>query len=206
MALNFASAVGANSDFLKVVQPIAARGQISRIVRARNDSSVPTVNMFIDGNKNAEFVASIVDACGGQTTFALRCTAGGSGCSPNGPAITVTANPTTYIVSTATVSKVGGQTVSATVQELCDLKGTTAAVCTAIVGGTVAGQSTTTSSTGTVEGTDYHRFDVSITAGAEKTANPSAECKAKPNGANTKAVAMWGLVGVAGIVATLVGF
>ncbi|KAJ4286890.1 hypothetical protein N0V88_007834 [Collariella sp. IMI 366227] len=186
MAVNLANAAGANIEFLDIFQqarPVAARGQAPRAILARNDSSVPTINMFIDGESpSMKWVASIVNACGGETTLALRCTAGPS-CGPNN----MTRN----------------YDVKATVIEQCALQGTTAAVCGATIGGTVDNKSTTTSTVTTLSGSAYHRYDVTITGGAEKTADPSAECK---SGASTKTVAMWGLLGAAGIVALLVGF
>lgn len=87
-------------------------------------------------------------------------------------------------------------------QENCELQGTTQAVCTATVGGSVDDTTTASSTTMTLSGSSYYRFDVAITGGAEKTANPTGECRA-PSGANTKAVAMWGLVGVVGVASLL---
>jgi hypothetical protein len=83
MAFHLAEVAGANTDLLNAFHPagpVAARGQFARAVVPRNDSSaVPTVNMFIDGaSESMEWAASIVDACGGQTTYALRCTSGPS--------------------------------------------------------------------------------------------------------------------------------
>jgi len=122
--------------------------------------------------------------------------------------LTITEASTFYRASATTVSRTGGYDVSATIQETCELRGTTAAVCTATLGGAVAGTTTSASVSGTLSGTDYYRFDVAITAGAEKTASPTGQCGAagaKGSGASTKAVAMWGLVGVVG-VASLLGF
>ena len=81
MAFNLANAAGANTDFLNAFHvggaDVAARGQFPRLVVARNDSNVPTINMFIDGESpRLKYAASIVDVCGGETTFALRCTSG----------------------------------------------------------------------------------------------------------------------------------
>jgi hypothetical protein len=125
-------------------------------------------------------------------------------------AFTVTANSATYRVSTTAVTKTLGRVVSATLQEQCDLQGTTQAVCAATLGGTVEGHSTTDSTTMTLSGTDYYRYDVAITGGAEKTATATAQCKAPtPSGnagASTKAVAMWGLVVGAAGVASLLAF
>ncbi len=98
MVFNLAlSAAGANTEFLNAFNvptgPVAARspGQFSRLVVPRNDSSVPTVNLFIDAAySSAQYAASVVDACKDQTTYALRCTSGPSfvgtaTCGPNAP-------------------------------------------------------------------------------------------------------------------------
>lgn len=239
MAFNLATSAGANTDFLNAFQApgpdVAARGQFPRLVVARNGSSVPTVNMFIDGElPSLEYAASIVDVCGGETTFALRCTSGPAyipskqcgadavvspsartNCSSSQSqtnitfqVATLTAGPSTYRVSTATATRTAGSDVTATVMEACDLRGTTEAVCSATVGGTVDNKSTFISTTTTMSGpNDYYRYDVAITGGAEKTANPSAQCKppSSPSGASMKAVGMWGLVGCV-CVASLLGF
>ncbi len=122
------------------------------------------------------------------------------------PIVTVTEGPSIYRVSATTATRTGGYDVSATVQETCELRGTTAAVCTATLGGSVDKTTTSATTTGTLAGTHYYRFDVAITGGAEKAANPTAQCKStSASWASTKAVVMWGLVGVVG-VASLLGF
>lgn len=87
MALNLAAGLaGAGTPellnaFLPAA-PVAVRGlphHAPRMVVPRNDSSVPTVNMFIDGvSPRMKYAASIVDVCAGTTTFALQCTSGPS--------------------------------------------------------------------------------------------------------------------------------
>lgn len=87
MALNLAAGLaGAGTPellnaFLPAA-PVAVRGlphHAPRMVVPRNDSSVPTVNMFIDGvSPRMQYAASIVDVCAGTTTFALQCTSGPS--------------------------------------------------------------------------------------------------------------------------------
>ena len=78
------------------------------------------------------------------------------------------------------------------------------AVCTATVGASIdqLKNSTTVSVTSTASGSDYYRFDVAITGGAEKL-NPTAACKSGAPGASVKTVAKWGLVGVVGVVSLL---
>ncbi|KAK3901527.1 hypothetical protein C8A05DRAFT_34800 [Staphylotrichum tortipilum] len=214
MAFNLATAAGGPTDLLDALfpgalGPISGRSQLPQLA-ARNDSSVPTVNLFIDGVSPAmKYAASIVDVCGDRTTYALHCSSGPSAlqasgvCGASAPTLTITEASTLYRASTTTARSTLGYDVSATIQETCELRGTTAAVCSGTVGGVVNGVTTSAAVSGTISGTDYYRFDVAITAGAEKTANPTGQCKA--SGASTKAVAMWGLVGVVG-VASLLGF
>lgn len=108
-------------------------------------------------------------------------------------------------LSTATV--ISGIAVTVTGKETCNLAGTTAATCTATAQVTASTSSTSTTSTETLSGTDYYRFNVAITGGAEKTANPTGTCSAKTNAApnlNTKKVAVWALAGfVAAAVQTM---
>ena len=99
MVFNLALASGANipAEFLDAFNvpsaPVAARNpaQFSRLVVPRNDSSVPTVNLFIDGySPSLKYAASVIDACVDQTTYALRCTSapsyiGTATCGPNAP-------------------------------------------------------------------------------------------------------------------------
>lgn len=91
---------------------------------------------------------------------------------------TLTANPSTYVVATATSGVIQGYSVTGSVAEDCDLQGTTEAICTATVSVSVDGTSTAITTTATMDGTDYHRFDVAITGGAEKTAAATGECAA----------------------------
>lgn len=69
--------------------------------------------------------------------------------------------------------------MTGSVAENCELQGTTAAVCAATISVSIQGTSTAITTTGTLDGTDYHRFDVAITGGAEKTAAATGECQAK---------------------------
>ncbi|KAK5657208.1 hypothetical protein OQA88_3266 [Cercophora sp. LCS_1] len=227
MAFNFAgnAIAGANSPFLDAFKPnpVAARSnRFTKPIVARNDSDVPTVNMFVDGaDEDMKYVASIVDVCTDKTTFALRCTSGpaylpSGACGSNGLEVTLTSGPAIYQFSTFTETRVGGTPVTATVQETCALEGTTRAACTATIGGNVQGTSTTVSVSTTYTGARVYKYDVTITGGAEKTASPKPTCAAAPSGngngggsgsgtgsqsgASVKGVAVWGLVGLVGVV------
>ncbi|KAG4443843.1 hypothetical protein IFR05_000679 [Cadophora sp. M221] len=163
--------------------------------------------MFIDSmDEDWKYAASIVEACGGQTVMALQCTSGDSfvgseTCGPNAVSVTVTVASTTYHFSSAITTSTLGKKVSATAIEACSLDGTTAAVCSVTVGGEVDGTKTTTSSVTTAAGSDYYRFDVAITAGAEKTASATGTCGGSGKSAGTtvtsKGMMVWALAGVA---------
>ena len=105
--------------------------------------------------------------------------------------------------------------------EHCILGGTTAATCTATAMVTVGGSPVAQTVTTMITGRNYHRFDVEITGGAEKTANAAATCTSAATSAttsssttsplttsagarvNTKARAVWALTGVVGIICVL---
>jgi hypothetical protein len=97
MAFNVAAAgaAGAPTELLNIFQQagpgvVAARDQFPRLVVPRNgtDRKNHVINMFIDGGEGMEYAASIVNACDGKTTMALRCTSAtdfAEGCSSDGP-------------------------------------------------------------------------------------------------------------------------
>lgn len=88
-SFNLAAAAAAHlgPDFLDAFQPagpVAARDQTPGHLIARNDSSVPTVNLFLDNPiESLEYAASVIDACVDQTTYAIQCTDGIYGCGAN---------------------------------------------------------------------------------------------------------------------------
>lgn len=96
----------------------------------------------------------------------------------------------------ATATTIEGATASGV--EKCSLAGTTAATCTKTLG--VANSATHTSTTvvATLSGSNYYRYNVEITGGAEMTANPTATCSAKgaATNRNSKNAVMWALAGV----------
>lgn len=75
------------------------------------------------------------------------------------------------------------------------------------VGGTAGGTKTSTQTTVTLSGSNYYRFDVAITGGAEKTAAPAATCSFDTKSAgtivNSKNIMVWALAGVATGILTL---
>ncbi|KAI3394972.1 hypothetical protein diail_2030 [Diaporthe ilicicola] len=164
---------------------------LARLAAAQDNSSIPTINMFVDDGLDGDesYAASIVCAGASETIYAIRCTdegtvdAGSATCGPDAEVFTLTANPSTYVVATATSTEVQGYEVTGSVAENCALLGTTAADCTATVSLSVDGTSTALETTVTLSGTDYHRFDVAITGGAEKTAVATGECGSAASGA-----------------------
>jgi hypothetical protein len=92
--------------------------------------------------------------------------------------------------------------VTVTAQDTCHLAGTTAATCTATIKATISGTVVSTAVAETLSGSTYYRFDVEITGGAEKTANPTGTCGAKSaaTSLSVKNMAIWALAGVIGAV------
>ncbi|KAK6088527.1 hypothetical protein SCUP234_00407 [Seiridium cupressi] len=192
-----------------------------RRLHTRNDttgtnSTYPTVNLFIDDNGSSawKYVASVVTACADQTVYALQCTAGPTSTYIAGNYFTkvcdstkVVKGPSHYIQSLSTELAVGGTEVTLVATDNCALSGTTAAVCTTAATAS-AGRTTTSSTTAsTYSGTSFGRHDVTITAGAEKTANPTGTCApssaSAASGLNAKELAVWALAGVIGAVGFL---
>lgn len=113
---------------------------------------------------------------------------------------TLTANPSTYLGSASVSTSTAGQSAQVTVKENCNLGGTTAATCTGSISISGGGVNTATAVTATYTGADYHRHDVLITAGAEKTASPAATCARPNSAASVKGVTVWGLLGLSALV------
>ncbi|KUJ13378.1 uncharacterized protein LY89DRAFT_721403 [Mollisia scopiformis] len=163
-----------------------------------------TINMFIDAeSSDYEYAASIVTACVDQTVYAIQCTANlplvdGATCGPNGVIATLTSGASIYEFSSAATTVTEGYDVTVTGLETCHLAGTTAATCSATVEATVGTTKSAASTVETLSGSDYYRFDVEITGGAEKTVNPTGKCGAAAN-LNNKNLLVWALAGVIGV-------
>lgn len=95
---------------------------------------------------------------------------------------TVTEGSSTYGVSSTITTKVQGHTAVAAISAACGLDVSTAS-CVEYVSISVDGSSTKTTTTRLLTGTDYHRFDVAITGGAEKTAQATAASTDSKSGA-----------------------
>ncbi|KAK3305302.1 uncharacterized protein B0T15DRAFT_193015 [Chaetomium strumarium] len=188
---------------------LAAAATLASLVVAQNNS----VNMFIEDGINGQglYAASIISACKDQTVYALRCTSARDDdikptiCGPDVSALTVTAGPSVYMVSYVTETSAGGHEAAVSVFESCSLQGTTAASCFATGAIEIDDRATATSFSTVLSGADYHRYQVAITGGAEKTASATGECK--PNaGAGThpnvvRAVGASLAIGLLGVLA-----
>lgn len=93
--------------------------------------------------------------------------------------------------------------MKATIIEECDLAGTTRATCTATLAGEAQGQKYSTSSVLTYTQAATLHFDVPVTAGNQKLANPTGTCSNGASGLSARAVALWGLLGAVGAVGVL---
>ena len=230
MALDFgASFANELSAVLPIEARLAARAPVpaAHMMHVRQSNGTTgndTADIFLDSSVNARtdrYAASIVSACADQTVYVLQstCTSGQvftSSCGPSAPVLTVTQGPSTYRISTELTTTTRGTEVRATVMESCILAGTTAATCTAILGGAVGTETTSRTTTSTLTGTRYWRTPIPITGGAEKTrATPLASCTAAPStslstaaapAATTRGVAILGLVGAVGAGAILQAF
>ncbi|KAH8893680.1 hypothetical protein GQ53DRAFT_821608 [Thozetella sp. PMI_491] len=162
------------------------RDSISSVVYGRANGSTTasntTINMFIDDGLRgrAGYAASIVSACIDQTVYAIRCTsayyAGSDTCGPSATPLTITSASTTYAGEVTAVAYSYGTLIDIYATEGCVLAGSTAATCSATAELTEGSSSTVVSSTTTLTGTNYHRFDVIITGGLERLADATTTC------------------------------
>ncbi|KAI3326947.1 hypothetical protein HD806DRAFT_531542 [Xylariaceae sp. AK1471] len=208
MALAFGAAHAANlgmNDWLAPRDVVDYSAKMETLEKRANSGS-DTVNLFLDvQDDDYEFAASVVAACKEHTVYALQCTEGSSNpstCGPDSPKVTFTENASEYRISSATKTRTAGVDVTVTLIETCKLGGTTAATCTVTYGGEAKGQKTFVTSESTFTDVASWRVDVAITAGNEKLANPTGKCSAASE-INTRAVALWGLVGAIGAIGVL---
>lgn len=79
---------------------------------------------------------------------------------------------------------------------------TVEAVCTGTLGGSIGKETTSAVVTTIYTGTNMYRYDVAITGGAEKTANPTACAAPKTDSGaaeGVRGVGVWGVVGAVGL-------
>ncbi|KAI1420826.1 hypothetical protein F5Y12DRAFT_787948 [Xylaria sp. FL1777] len=177
------------------------------MLESRATSGNNTVNIFIDSEdpENFEYAVSVVAACASETVYEIRCTAGpdAQACGANAPVGTVTENASEYKLKSVASTKTAGIEVVATAIESCNLAGTTAATCTATLEASAQGQKTSTAGTITYTNAATLRFDVSVTGGAEKLANPTGTCSSDAAGLSSRAVAFWGFLGAIGAIGVI---
>ncbi|KAI1307726.1 hypothetical protein F5Y03DRAFT_114574 [Xylaria venustula] len=206
MALEFFAghiADNLNLGNLTLSTPDVADISISNAVLEERDDP-QTVNIFFDNqDANVQLAASVVEACASQTVYAVRCTAGtATYCGGTGPTATITENASQYIASTTASVKTEGHEAKLTAIESCELDGTTKAICVGTAVLSVDGEQNSNTGTTTYTDAATRRFDVSITAGNDKLANPTGKCSAASN-INTRAVALWGLLGAIGAIGVM---
>lgn len=109
-------------------------------------------------------------------------------------------------MSTATTTTISGYKVKGSLEEHCQLRGTTDAICEGTVSVSVDGTTSWQDATSTWYGSMYHRFDVAITAGADKLATPTGECSSGAVGGGIGAGEVWamGTVVVGGFFAGMI--
>ncbi|UJO24495.1 uncharacterized protein CLAFUR5_13827 [Fulvia fulva] len=127
---------------------------------------------------NAQWAASIQNACHGSTTYVLSCTsAANDACSPQ--TATITEGTDFYMVTTPAIYS----ETSATYTESCTLDPEkSSALCTATIVAGQFGHDIAITISYNLTGTNYYQYDVQVTAGADHTANGGA-CLAHVKGA-----------------------
>ncbi|KAH8884336.1 hypothetical protein GQ53DRAFT_662066 [Thozetella sp. PMI_491] len=175
------------------------------VLRNDSNSQNDTVNLFLANlDTSWEYAASIVGACADQTTYALQCTSGDyyvgtETCGPHANAC-----PSTFAFTSSDVTSTMGHEFRNTVQEACNLKGSTEAVCTITVGNTVDGTSQIVTSTSTMGAGEIYRSNVQITAGADKIASATGTCgKNAAAGLNTRGAVLFGFLVTLGTTSLL---
>ncbi|CAK4027633.1 Hypothetical predicted protein [Lecanosticta acicola] len=181
-------------------------GAFAAFSYAHAAASADGAQLFIHNmDPNAEWAASIQNACSGTTTYVVSCTG-----SPNGacyPATaTITEAPNVYIVTTPAIYS----ETSATFTETCSLNtASSSADCTATIVAGQYGHDIATTISYNLTGTDYYQYDVAVTGGAKHTAN-GGSCLAASSGATsarlgsgTQSVVVIGTAMLAGLLAVL---
>ncbi|KAK4249127.1 hypothetical protein C7999DRAFT_30338 [Corynascus novoguineensis] len=173
------------------------------------------VELFIDGSlsRRASYAALIVNACKDHAVYALQCTSVSGGivgsniCGSAAPTLTVTEGANLYLFEYATTTNVAGHDAEMLIAASCNIRGTTAAECDYSLSASVDDTSTVIETSAAITGTDFHRYQVSITGGAEKIASATGSCDANANAAAgtsasaVKAMAAALAISLAGVVA-----
>ncbi|KAL2187856.1 hypothetical protein L209DRAFT_338599 [Thermothelomyces heterothallicus CBS 203.75] len=184
-------------------------------------SSGNSVELFIDDALGGQglYAASIVNACKDHAVYAIQCTSarndivGDPICGDSAPTLTLTEGPSLYSVAYSSATSTLGHKAEVSVGESCNINiESREAFCVATVSVSLDGTSTVTSTSTSVTGSDFHRYRVPITAGAQKTASATGACTAGGDGDDANAAAGTGAnvvraigaalaVGLAGVIA-----
>src|SRR3569833_4272145 len=120
--------------------------------------------------------------------------------------VTFTQGPSIYIASQTTTITGDNTTTTAVAVETCNLIATAntapcTQVTTRVVGGSTStvGAGTVGAGTVTYSGSNYRRFDVTITTGADKTGSPTGKCGVS-SGMRLRARTSGGMLGAVGLV------
>ncbi|KAL2139884.1 hypothetical protein VTI28DRAFT_4542 [Corynascus sepedonium] len=181
---------------------------------ADNSTLSGNVELFIDDSLGGRgsYAASVVNACKDRTVYAIQCTSvsggivGSSICGSAAPTLTFTEGPNLYSVVYTTTENIAGQDAEMLIGESCNIRGTTAAECNYTLSASFDGTSTAIETSLAITGTDFHRYQVSITGGAEKIARATGSCNADANAAAgtsasaVKVMAAALAIGLAGVV------
>ncbi|KAL9526953.1 hypothetical protein SMMN14_09461 [Sphaerulina musiva] len=145
-------------------------------------SAADSVQLFIDNmDPNAQWAASVANACNGSTTYVVSQTSAPGGGS--GEKATITEGPNFYQATTPAVYS----ETSATMHESCAINSAeSSALCvvTVVAANYNTGDAISKTISYNLTGTGYYQYDVKITAGASHTAN-GGSCVAKSNTANS---------------------
>ncbi|KAH8900860.1 hypothetical protein GQ53DRAFT_131297 [Thozetella sp. PMI_491] len=176
---------------------------------ARNNSSPSnyTVNLFLDSfSPDTKWAASIVTACADQTVYVAQCTDGPDFegmkvCGTDVELATVTEGDSFYEATERVVASTLGYNLTLNAKATCSLKGKTAADCQATEAVTGFGTALTTISTSlTLTGATYYRYNVEITARAENMAAATGTCQQSAGRThNIKAITTFGLLSAMGV-------
>ncbi|USW58833.1 hypothetical protein Slin15195_G121520 [Septoria linicola] len=164
-----------------------------------------SVQLFIDNmDPNAQWAASIQNACDGSTTYVVSMTSAPNGGS--GQKATITEGNDFYQVTSAAIYS----ETSAIMHESCALNtaDSSASCVVTVVDNNYGTNAISKTISYNLTGTAYYQYGVEITAGAKHTADGGA-CLAKVSGANARpasgisGVFMAGSLLIAGVIGVL---
>ncbi|EME44602.1 hypothetical protein DOTSEDRAFT_72154 [Dothistroma septosporum NZE10] len=180
--------------FVRATVVLATMAHVYAQTTTSSSKAGKEAQLFIHNmDPDAQWAASIQNACQGSTTYVISCTSAPmqNACSPE--TATITEGSDFYIVTTPAIYS----ETSATYTESCTLDPeNSSALCTATILAGQFGQDIATTISYNLTGTNYYQYDVQITAGADHTANGGA-CLAHVKGAAHSSRLGGGLQGIA---------